>query len=222
MFEKKSRRIPLDSLQVQILSGRKRSNLTGKVGTEIFHGVLPGTVHQDKTFEFKRGEIGCGAFKSIFTGVSQVKSADDDPDGDVRTGFPACFDRIDNSGMATADNQQSGSQQERLFLRDESLFPGILQLSAQSRCFSAFRYQGRIRVRARSKHIRSPTYRRRRKPADADKTRSRVLPLWPEAQALGLDFSVISRCRIVPDSLFSVLRRLLTRKTGDNRDEPIR
>ena len=173
--------------------------------------------------------------------MSQVKSAGDDPDGDVRTGFPACFDRraplkigirrlfasgqsptgkifggylqvatlkssciglfahslkirpiefleiprIDNSGMATADNQQSGSQQERLFLRDESLFPGILQLSAQSRCFSAFRYQGRIRVRARSKHIRSPAYRRRRKPADADRMRSRVHPLWPEAAGFG-------------------------------------
>ena len=77
MFEKKSRRIPLESLQVQTLSGRKRSNLTGKVRTEIFHGVLPGTMHQNKTFEFKRGEIGCGAFKSIFTGVPQVKPADD-------------------------------------------------------------------------------------------------------------------------------------------------
>ena len=119
MFEKKSRRIPLDSLQVQILSGRKRSNLTGKVGTEIFHGVLPGTVHQDKTFEFKRGEIGCGAFKSIFTGMPQVKPADDGANSDVRTGSPAGFDRIDDSGMAASRNQHAGDQQERLFLRDE-------------------------------------------------------------------------------------------------------
>ena len=119
MFEKKSRRIPLDSLQFQTLSGRKRSNLTGKVGTKIFHGVLPGTVHQDKTFEFKLGEIGYGAFKSIFTGMPQVKPADDGANSDVRTGSPAGFDRIDDSGMAASRNQHAGDQQERLFLRDE-------------------------------------------------------------------------------------------------------
>ena len=119
MFEKNSRRIPLDSLQVQILSGRKRSNLTGKVRTEIFNGILPGAVHQDKMFEFKRGKIVRSAFKSIFVRMSQVKASDDGADGDIRTGFPACFDRIDNPGMATARDQYTGSQQERLFLWDE-------------------------------------------------------------------------------------------------------
>lgn len=39
MFEKKSSRIPSESLQVQALSDRKRGNLAGKVGAEIFHGV---------------------------------------------------------------------------------------------------------------------------------------------------------------------------------------
>jgi hypothetical protein len=58
MFEEKSRRIPPESLQVQPLPDRKRGDLAGQAGTEIFRRVLSGAVHQDKAFKFKRGKIG--------------------------------------------------------------------------------------------------------------------------------------------------------------------
>ena len=50
--------------------------------------------------------------------MSQMQSADDGPDGDVRTGFPAGFDRVDDSGMTAARDQHAGGQQERLLLRN--------------------------------------------------------------------------------------------------------
>ena len=66
------------------MSDWKRDYTAGKAGAETFHRILSGTVHQDETFEVKRGKIGCGAFKSIFTGMPQVKSADDGADGNIR------------------------------------------------------------------------------------------------------------------------------------------
>ena len=108
-----------ESLKVQTLSDGKRGDLAIEAGTEIVHRILPGAMHQDEAVEFERGKIGCSAFKSIFTGMPQVKPANDGANGDVRTGSPAGFDRVDDPGMATAGNQYTGSQQERLFLRDE-------------------------------------------------------------------------------------------------------
>ena len=101
------------------MSDGKRGDLGFKAGTEIFRRVLSNTVHQNEAFEGKRGEIGCRAFKAIFACMPQVKSTDDGTDGDVRTGFPSGFDRVDDPGMATARDQHAGGQQECLFLRDE-------------------------------------------------------------------------------------------------------
>ena len=83
-------------------------------------------MHQDEAFEIKRGEIRRGAFESIFVRMPQVKPAYDSANGDVRTGSPAGFDCVDDPGMAAAGNQLSGSQQERLFLRDEIRHCGCL------------------------------------------------------------------------------------------------
>ena len=108
-----------ESLKVQTLSDGKRGDLAIEAGTEIFHRILSGTVHQDEAFEAQRGEIGCSAFEAFLACVPQVESADDGPDGDVRTGFPADLDSVDDSGMAAARDQHAGAQQEGLFLRDE-------------------------------------------------------------------------------------------------------
>lgn len=98
---------------------RKGSYLTSKLRQEELHRILPGTVQQDEAFEIERGEISCCAFKPIFTCMLQVESADDGPDGDVRTGFTAGFDRVDDPGMAAARDQHTGGQQKCLLLRDE-------------------------------------------------------------------------------------------------------
>ena len=45
------------SLEGHAVPDGKRGDLAGQAGMEIFHGVLPGAVHQDEAFEFKRGEI---------------------------------------------------------------------------------------------------------------------------------------------------------------------
>lgn len=101
----------------------KRGYLAGKVGTEVFHRILSGAMHQDEAFQIKRSKIGRCAFEPIFTGMSQMKSADDGSDGEVRTGFLTGFDRIDNPGVAAAGNQYAAGQQERLFLRDAHRLP---------------------------------------------------------------------------------------------------
>ena len=108
-----------ESLQGHATPNRKRGDLACEAGTEIFLGILPGAVHQDEAFEVERGEISCRAFEPFFACMQQMKSADDGTDGNVRTGSPAGFDRIDDSGMAAARDQHAGGQQERLFLRDE-------------------------------------------------------------------------------------------------------
>ena len=51
--------------------------------------------------------------------MPQTKSADDTADDNVRTGFSAGLDRVDDPGMAVAREQHAGGQRERMSPRDE-------------------------------------------------------------------------------------------------------
>ena len=97
----------------------KCGDLTSQAGSEVFHGVLSGTVHQNEAVEIERGEISSRTFEPFSACVPQVKSADDGADDDVGMCFPAGFDRVDDPGVAAARDQQAGGQKESLFLRDE-------------------------------------------------------------------------------------------------------